>query len=131
MTISQERPHRFGLGVAHEMDYLSRSGVAVSVDTTVIDAPASAGSHLVVPLAAAKRTVVLNYTILTPGTVQARWQSGSAAALTNITGGMHVARGLTPPFTPAGHFRTAASAGLYLNIGAAVSAAGHCTFARY
>lgn len=93
-----------------------------------ITTPASTGSHEVVAKGAGTRIRVLDYAIVVPGTVQARWQGGSAAAYANLTGGMHLFNGVATPFSPAGKFQTAASAALFLNVGAAVSAGGHLTY---
>jgi hypothetical protein len=97
------------------------------VKRAVISASAS-GSNQIVAAVSGKKIVVLGYTIVAAGAVTAQWKSGS----TNISGAMSLAAngGAAVPTVDneIGCMETAADAALNLNLGGAVSVAGHLTY---
>lgn len=92
-----------------------------------ITTQASAGNHQVVAAASGKAIRVLNYSLISPGTVEAYFRSSTGGAA--LTGGLNLARGTNFPNSgPYGLFETETSHALTLQVGAAVSVGGHLTY---
>lgn len=93
----------------------------------VID-DASSGDNTLIAAVASRKIRVLAYTIISGGTVTARFESGAAG--TALSGQMSLVAQtpIVAPFNPAGHFETAANALLNLELGGAVSVDGHLTY---
>lgn len=86
----------------------------------------SASADLVA-LVSGKKIRVLAYTIVVGAAVTIKFQSGGS---TDLTGAMPLAAngGISAPFSPLGHFETAAGAKLNLVLGSSQAFAGHITY---
>lgn len=91
-----------------------------------IDASAS-GDNTVVAAVASKKIRVLDYVMISAGTVTARWKSGAS---TNKSGPMPLVAnsGAAPPWCPVGKLETASGEALVLNLSGAVAVGGHLVF---
>ena len=89
---------------------------------------ASSGDNTLVSAVASKKIRVLAYSFTANGTVTVRFESGAAG--TALTGQMDfiVNTGISVPFSPVGHFETAANTLLNLELSGAVEVAGHLTY---
>lgn len=88
---------------------------------------AAAGDNTVVAAVAGKRVRVLKYTIMSAGTVGAKFRSSSA---TDLTGPMPLLAnsGVGGAFCPVGLFETAPGEALVLNLSVASAVGGHLTY---
>lgn len=86
----------------------------------------SSGATAIVAADATHKIRVLSYVLVADGTTTAKFQNGS----TDITGAMSLIAntGVAAPFSPVGHFETAANAALNLNLGSAVGVRGHLVY---
>lgn len=87
---------------------------------------ATATDHEMVPAKAGHAVYLAAYTLIGEGDVSVLFKSGSTA----VSGSMSLpedGRGLTPPFNPLGHVKTAVGAALNLTLDAAVGVRGHLT----
>lgn len=93
------------------------------VKHAVID-NATSGDNTIVAAVTGKKIRVLNIVLVSAGSMTVRFESGAGG--TALTGQMTVAAGsgFAPGFDPTGHFETAASALLNLELSAATSADG-------
>lgn len=97
-------------------------------------AAASSGDNTIVAAVTGKRIKVISYVVVAAGAVTAKWKSGAG---TDLSGAMSLAANggvsMAPPGAPtgrrAGHLlQTASGAALVLNLGGAVSVAGHVSY---
>jgi len=86
----------------------------------------SSGDNEVVPAVSGRMILVLNYTVMSNGTVSIKWRS----ATTDISGLLPLIAnvGASPAFSPVGHFRTAEGEALNLNLSGAVAVGGHLAY---
>jgi len=84
----------------------------------------SSGDNTIVAAVASKKLRVLSCVIVASGTVTVRFESGAAG--TALTGQIDLTAqtGFSAPFSPVGHFETAANTLLNLELSGAVKAAG-------
>lgn len=91
-------------------------------------AASSSGDNTLVAAVTAKKIRVLSYTLVAAGAVTCRFEDGAGG--TAKSGQMALAANgvLTVPFSPVGHFETTANTLLNLELGGAVSVAGHICY---
>jgi len=89
---------------------------------------AGSGNNTLITAVSGKKIRVLSYTIVTTTAVTCQFQSGAGG--TNLSGAMPAGVNgvISAPFTPLGHFETAAAALLNLSLGGAVAVAGHLSY---
>jgi hypothetical protein len=86
----------------------------------------TSGSNSIVAAVTGKSIRVLGYVMVADAAVTATWLQG----VTAISGVMSLAAngGVAAPFSPVGHFQTAAGAALNLSLGGAVGVRGHLVY---
>lgn len=91
-------------------------------------AASSSGDNTLVAAVATKKIRVLSYTLVAAGAVVCRFEDGAGG--TAKSGQMALAANgiLSVPFSPVGHFETTANTLLNLELGGAVSVAGHICY---
>lgn len=91
-------------------------------------AASSSGDNTLVAAVASKKIRVLSYTLVAAGAVTCRFEDGAGG--TAKTGQMSFGAngGVSVPFNPVGHFETTANTLLNLELGGAVSVAGHLCY---
>jgi hypothetical protein len=110
-----------------DVSQVSSLGTIATPQFAVINTSASGDTTLVAAVTS-KVIRVLSYVLVADSAVAAKFTSGPAG--TAITGAMSLAAngGVAAPFSPVGHFQTAANTALVLNLGAAIGARGHLTY---
>jgi hypothetical protein len=90
-----------------------------------ISAPNS-GNNEVVAAVSGKKIRVLGYVLVASGAVNAKFRSTN----TDKTGLLYLAQngGVSAPFSPVGHFETAAGEALNLNLSGSVAVGGHLVY---
>lgn len=91
-------------------------------------AAASSGDNTLIAAVVSKKIRVLSYTLVAAGAVVCRFEDGAGG--TAKSGQMALAANgvLSVPFSPVGHFETTANTLLNLELGGAVSVAGHICY---
>lgn len=91
-------------------------------------AASSSGDNTLIAAVAGKKIRVLSYTLVAAGAVTARFEDGAGG--TPLSGQMSFGAngGASVPFSPLGHFETTANTLLNLELGGAVSVAGHVCY---
>jgi hypothetical protein len=102
---------------------LNYSIADVPIKRAIID-HATSGDNEVVAAVAGKKIRVLDVVLVASAAVNVRFESGASG--TALTGVMNLAAngGFAPGFNPVGHFQTAASAALNLELSGAQSVDG-------
>ena len=108
-----------------EVNQMTVGGVVRAPQFAVID-EASSGDNLLVAAVADRKIRVLNYVLVSAGTVNATFRSGT----TPISGAMPLVAnaGISSPHSDRGLFETAVNTALNLNLSAAVGVRGHLTY---
>lgn len=109
-----------------ESTQMSNAGTIVTPKYVSINTSAS-GATALVAADATKKIRVLSYVIVADAANAVKFQS----ATTDLTGAMSLAAngGASVPFSPVGHFETAANQALNINLGSAFGVRGHLTYA--
>jgi hypothetical protein len=91
-------------------------------------AASSSGNNTLIAAVASKKIRVLSLSLMSNGTVNAKFQSGAGG--TDLTGLYYTAAntGFVLPFNPVGHFETASNTLLNLNLSGAVAVGGQITY---
>ncbi len=91
-------------------------------------AAASSGDNTLIAAVVSKKIRVLSYALVAAGAVTCRFEDGAGG--TAKSGQMALAANgvLSVPFSPVGHFETTANTLLNLELGGAVSVAGHICY---
>ncbi len=91
-------------------------------------AASSSGDNTLIAAVVSKKIRVLSYTLVAAGAVVCRFEDGAGG--TAKSGQMALAANgvLSVPFSPVGHFETTANTLLNLELGGAVSVAGHICY---
>lgn len=91
-------------------------------------AAASSGDNTLIAAVVSKKIRVLSYALIAAGAVTCRFEDGAGG--TAKSGQMALAANgvLSVPFSPVGHFETTANTLLNLELGGAVSVAGHICY---
>ena len=86
----------------------------------------SNGDNSIVAAVTSKKIRVLSYVIVADAAVAAKFRSGT----TDLMGPASLAAngGIAAPFCPAGHFETAITTALNLNLASAIGVRGHLTY---
>lgn len=86
----------------------------------------SSGNNEIVAAVATKKIRVLNYSVISNGTVNAKWRSAS----TDKSGLLYLIAnvGASPAYSPVGQFETVAGEALNINLSGAVAIGGHLTY---
>jgi len=86
----------------------------------------SSGDNSIVAAVTSKKIRVLSYVIVADAAVAAKFRNGT----TDVMGAASLSAngGIAAPFNPAGHFETAATTVLNLNLASAVGVRGHLTY---
>lgn len=110
-----------------DSEYMQSGNDQVAPKFAVISA-ASSGDNTLVAAVASKKIRVLSYSLVANGTVTVRFESGAGG--TALSGQMDFVAntGISVPFSPVGHFETAANTLLNLELSGAVEVAGHLTY---
>lgn len=114
------------LGIADEVTMMAHGTRRALVEYAVIDVNTS-GSSPIVAARPGSRIIVLAYSLMSNGAVNAHWRSGS----TPITGPAYMVeagRGKVLPYNPKGWATTAFGETLNLNLSASVAVGGELTF---
>jgi len=103
------------------------SGVTPLVPKFAAISASASGDNTLVASVVGKKIRVVKYTIVSGGTVSAKFKSGAGA---DLSGPMPLVAnsGVGGGYCPVGHFETASGAALVLNLSAGVSVAGHATY---
>lgn len=103
--------------------------MASQARTALSVSAASSGDNTLLAAVTGHKIRVLSYTLVAAGTVTVAFES--AASGTALTGDMTLIAGvpLVVPFQREGHFETAVSALLNLELGGNVQVSGHITYA--
>jgi hypothetical protein len=93
-------------------------------------AASTSGDNTIVAAVTGKIIRVYAVVLVSAGTVTVRWESGASG--TALTGQVPLvaSSGYAPPFNPFGHFETAASALLNLELSDTIAVAGWLTYAE-
>lgn len=104
---------------------MSNAGTIVTPKFASISSSAS-GPTALVAADATRKIRVLSYMLVAAGANAVKFQS----ATTDLCGAMSFAAngGASAPFSPAGHFETAANQALNINLGSALGVQGHLTY---
>jgi hypothetical protein len=91
-------------------------------------AASSSGNNTLIAAVVSKKIRVLSLSLMSNGTVNAKFQSGAGG--TDLTGLYYTAAntGFVLPFNPVGHFETASNTLLNLNLSGAVAVGGQITY---
>jgi hypothetical protein len=91
-------------------------------------AASSSGNNTLIAAVTSKKIRVLSLSLMSNGTVNAKFQSGAGG--TDLTGLYYTAAntGFVLPFNPCGHFETASNTLLNLNLSGAVAVGGQITY---
>ncbi len=110
-----------------ESNQMMASSVVVPPKFVAI-AASSSGNNTVLAAVTSKKIRVLALSLVSSGTVNAKWQSGASG--TDKTGLAYLVAntGYVLPFNPAGWFETASNTLLNLNLSAAVAVGGCLTY---
>lgn len=89
----------------------------------------TSGDNSLIAAVTSKKIRVLAYSLVCDAAVAVRWYSGLAG--TALSGAMSFGAngGISAPFSPVGHFETAAATLLNLNLSSAVGVRGHLVYA--
>ena len=89
---------------------------------------ATSGNNTVVAARTGVKIRVLSYTLVAASAVTVRFESGADG--TALTGVMSIGAngGISTTYNPAGHFETAVSTLLNMELGGAVQVSGHITY---
>jgi hypothetical protein len=91
-------------------------------------AASSSGNNTLIAAVTSKKIRVLSLSLMSNGTVNAKFQSGAGG--TDLTGLYYTAAntGFVLPFNPVGHFETASNTLLNLNLSAGIAVGGQITY---
>lgn len=86
----------------------------------------SSGDNSIVAAVTSKKIRVLSYVIVADNAVAAKFRNGT----TDVMGAASLSAngGIAAPYNPAGHFETAVTTALNLNLASAVGVRGHLTY---
>lgn len=89
---------------------------------------AGSGNNTIITAVTGKKIRVLQYTFVCGAAVNVRWEGGAGG--TALTGIMEFAAnsGISVPYSPVGHFETAVTTLLNLELSGAVNVDGHITY---
>lgn len=116
------------IGAKLDTDNIMQGTTARAPAFAAVAASSSGDNTIVAAAGASNKIRVLSYTIVAAGAVTCRWESGASG--TALSGQMSFAAngGAHSAFCPYGLFETAANTLLNLELGGAVSVAGHITY---
>lgn len=112
--------------IGHGTDAIYNGTTALVPKFAVISA-SSAGNNEVVAAVASKKIRVLQFSYVSAGTVNVKWNSGA----TTMKSGLNYwisSTGVCRPFSPIGWFETAAGEALNINLSDAVAVGGDLTY---
>lgn len=106
----------------------SSGGSQTSLPKFATISASSNGDNTLIAAVTGKKIRVLSYVLVSNGTVNAKFQSGASG--TDLTGLLYeVANsGVSAGYNPVGHFETAVSTLLNLNLSAGTAVGGHITY---
>jgi len=91
-------------------------------------AASSSGDNTLVAAVSGKKIRVLSYTLVAAGAVTCRFEDGAGGTAKSGVMSFGANGGVSVPFSPLGHFETTANTLLNLELGGAVSVAGHVCY---
>lgn len=109
-----------------ESNSLRIGGVAATVKFATI-AASSSGANTIVAAVTSKKIRVLNYVLVSNGTVNAKWVSVSTGDISGLSY-LVANTGVSSGYAPTGHFETTAGEALSLNLSGAVAVGGHISY---
>lgn len=104
---------------------------ADNIQYVSISASSSGNNTILAAAGANQKIVVLSYVLVAATAVAVKFQSGAGG--TDLCGAMTIggasdSGGIVVPFSPQGHFKTAANTLLNLNLSGAIQVSGHLTY---
>lgn len=116
-----------GVAIAPDQTSAIYNGTTSLTPKFAIISAASSGDNIIVAAVTSKKIRVLNYTLVSAGTVNAYWKSATAGALSGAIP-LVANSGASPAYSPVGHFETTAGEALDLNLSGAIGVYGHLTY---
>lgn len=104
------------------------NGVTALTPMFAAIAASASGDNTLVAAVATKKIRVLSYTLVAAGAVTCRFEDGAGGTAKSGQMALGANGVLSVPFSPVGHFETTANTLLNLELGGAVSVAGHVCY---
>jgi hypothetical protein len=104
-----------------------QNGLTELTPKFAVIAASASGDNTLVSAVGGKKLRVLNYVLMSNGTVNAKFQSSTAG---DITGLLYLVAntGASSSFNPVGHFETVSGEALELNLSGAIAVGGHLSY---